>query len=212
VLKNIIASVSIATLGLSLAACSSNNGGVADVTLPGHVGSTVPTSSPATTYTQIELLSRPAVKEVFENFADHQISNAAEPYNDPTLQSRIISTADFVRPPNTTTGTDIGQTLATVLYPNVLRVNLADTTSSANFLAVETGGATGGNFGGRDPNNNVIETELGALFGKTLVSLGVIKEDGEENNCLSSQNLNNPTAQQKTQLATSTFPFLANPH
>ena len=39
-------------------------------------------------YKQIELLSRPAVKEAFEMFEDHNKTNRSEPYADPVLKSR----------------------------------------------------------------------------------------------------------------------------
>lgn len=204
--KSILATLSISALGFAIAGCSSNNGGVADVTLPGHVGSQVPPAT--TTYTQIELLSRPAVKEVFETFATHATSNAAEPYADPTIQTNIQAFTDAVRPPNAAKGTDYGKVLASVLYPNVLQVDLSDTTDAATYLGIETGGVTGGKFGGRDPSNDVIDISLGALFGNVLTLVGV-PDDGEENNCLSTQNITKPNP---TQAATSTFPYLATPH
>ena len=41
-------------------------------------------------YRQIELLSRPAVKEVFEAFSSHDKTNRSEPYADKTIKSQIL--------------------------------------------------------------------------------------------------------------------------
>jgi hypothetical protein len=184
---------------LLLSGC--NGGGGASIPGgPGQVGG-------KQAYVQIELLSRPAVKEVFEEFVDHQVTNAAEPYNDPTLQGQIVSFTDALRPPNAQVGSDYGKALASVLYPNVYLVNLAST-SKASYLGYETNGATGGTFGGRDINDDVVDISLGALFGNTLSKLGLQPEDNEENNCLSSDNV----AQAPSQSKTATFPYLPVPH
>jgi hypothetical protein len=160
-------------------------------------------------YSQIERLSRPAIKEVFEPFNDHKISNAAEPYNDPTIQADIIATEDYVRPPNATKGTDYGKTLAGILYPDEYTVDLSQTGVKAAYLGVETKGATGSLFGGRDLTDDVVGISLGALFGNTLSTVApVTADDGEENNCLSTENL----AQRASQTQTATFPYFSPPH
>jgi hypothetical protein len=161
--------IAVAALALGLVAC----GGTTSVLSPQpHL----PTPPAAQSYIQIERLSRPAVKEVFEPFQEHQITNAVEPYKDPTIQAAIKGTEDALRPP-------------TAQY----------------FLSAELS-PTG--FGGRAPNDDVIDLELGVLFGKTLSAVGVIPDDMEENDCLSSQNL--PT-EAPAKLTTSTFPYLPNP-
>ena len=188
-----IASVALGLLAVVLSGCSST-----------------PLISPAPntqSYQQIELLSRPAVKELFEKFVDHQITNTAEPYNDPTLQGEIQSFTDALRPPNAGKGSDYGKALASILYPNEYAVDLSQT-GKASYLGVETGGATGGKFGGRDIADNVIDISLGAVFGKTLPTLGVQPEDNEENNCLTSQHV----ALNATQTPGASFPYLAAPH
>jgi|GEM_PF-2508927 len=188
--------VAPAVLGLGLTAC-----GGGSVTL-----SPQPSSAPvATKYVQIERLSRPAIKEVFEPFQQHQISNAAEPYLDSTIQNAIKTTEDTLRPP--TASTDYGAALAGVLYPDEYLVNLAGATTplaltGQYFLSAELS-PTG--FGGRAPNDDVIDLELGALFGKTLSAVGLIADDHEENNCLSSQNIASESPAKKT---TGTFPYL----
>ncbi|HEX3467562.1 MAG TPA: DUF4331 family protein [Candidatus Elarobacter sp.] len=207
----IIALGALGALALGLVAC--NGGSVS--TRPFNTGSAYatpnPTNPPASTqsYIQIELLARPAVKEVFENFNDHKTTNAVEPYAgspaDP-LQAEIKSFEDTVRPPKA--GLDYGATLASILYPNELVANIGDTADNASYLGVETGGATGGKFGGRDLGDDVVDISLGALFGNTLSKLGVIGDDGEENACLSNEHV----AQNPNQAKGATFPYAAPPH
>lgn len=180
-------------LPILIVGCSSNNPSLPRTT--------------QTKYVQIELLSRPAVKEVFEKFVDHQITNGAEPYNDPTLQGEIQSFTDALRPPNPGIGSDYGKALASILYPNAYIVDLSQG-GKASYLGVETGGATGGKFGGRDISDDVVNISLGAIFGHTLAALGVQPEDNEENACISAQNVTQRPSQSKM----GTFPYLASPH
>jgi hypothetical protein len=181
-----------ATAVLALAGC---NGGSTSAT---------PVATSKTTYTQIERLARPAVKEVFEKFVDHQTSNAAEPYNDPTLQAQIMGLTDALRPPNTTLGSDYGKKLAAILYPDEYTVDLSKA-GPASYLGIET---TGGTFGGRAVTDNVVDISLGAIFGHTLATIAAQPEDNEENNCLTTQNV----AQNPSQAPTATFPYLPAPH
>jgi hypothetical protein len=180
-------------LALGISGCSS----------PGNVVSPIHHSA---TYTQIELLSRPAIKEVFEPYQDHQKTNVVEPYADTTIQNDIVTTEDALRPPTGTT--DYGKALAGVLYPDEYLVNLSGATpaSGTYFLSYEVSG--GADFGGRAPNDDVVGLELGVLFGKTLSSLGIIADDGEENNCLSAQNI----TEDPSKKTTATFPYLPVPH
>jgi hypothetical protein len=187
-----------AALAVALGACNSGSS-----TPPPPIGFTAQTH-----YQQIELLSRPAVKELFEKFVDHQISNASEPYNDPTLQGEIQSFTDALRPPKN--GADYGAVLAKVLYPNEYTVDLSQTGGAA-YLGNETGGATSATkstFGGRAVTDDVIDISLGAVFGNTLPALGLVPDDGQENNCLTAQNI----VQRPSQIPTTTFPYLAVPH
>ena len=209
-LKYIFSLTAIGALGLGLAGCGGSNSAVPTVGSTG-LATPLPTNPPASaaSYVQIELLSRPAVKEVFENFNDHKITNAVEPYAgspaDP-LQAEIKATENTVRPP--AGNANFGAALQSVLYPNVYIVDLSNTTDRATYLGVETGGATGGKFGGRDPGDDVIGISLGVAFGNTLVKLGVQPEDNEENACISAENV----TQSPSQTRTSTFPYLAGPH
>ena len=211
--KSIATLAAAGTLCVALAAC--NGGSVSPPPFnsgPNPFASPLPSNPTVSTqsYVQIELLARPAIKEVFENFVDHKTTNAVEPYAgaaaDP-LPNAIVKFEDTVRPPNAALGTDYGKTLASILYPNEYTVDLSST-DSASYLGVETGGATGGKFGGRDIGDDVVNISLGALFGKTLSALKVLPDDGEENNCLSTENLSQNASQSKL----SSFPYLAPPH
>ena len=101
--------------------------------------------SAGTAYKQIELLSRPAVKEAFEAFEDHNKTNRSEPYADPVLKRQIKSFSLMFRSENW------ADTLQAVLYPNVMKADLSQNTKKAAYLGYETGGATGSKFGGRAP-------------------------------------------------------------
>ncbi len=159
-----------------------------------------PTNPPAaTTYKQIELLSRPAVKEAFEMFEDHNKTNRSEPYADPVLKSQIKSFALMFRSKKT------ADTLQAVLYPNVMKADLSQNTSKAAYLGYETGGATGSKYGGRALDDDVIDISLGALFGNTLSALNLIPDDHKEAPCLTTDNV----AYDKSN--TTTFPYVQAP-
>jgi len=167
--------VTAALAGAVVAACSSSS------TLNPF---TPPSSSPgATTYTQIELLARPAVKEAFEAFEDHNKTNRSEPYADPVLKSQIKSFALNFRSETT------AATLQAVLYPNVMKVDLSQNVTTASYLGYETGGATGSKFGGRALSDDIIDISLGALFGNTLSALHLIPDDHKEAPCLTTDNV-----------------------
>ena len=206
-MKIIRSLATVGALGLSLAACSSNNNG--PTLTPGPPNNVVQPTGP---FTQIERLSRPAVKEVFETFVQHQQSNAVEPYNDPVVQGAIKSTEDALRPP--TANTDYGAALQGVLYPDEYAVDLTQT--KGGYLGVETKGALGqGTFGGRNINDDVIGVSLLALFGNGLSTLGLQPDDNQENPCIASQG-GKPLAPalniDPTQASTTTFPYLNTPH
>jgi len=206
-IKHITTFSILAAFGIGLSGCGGNgNGGV--VLTPG------PPGSPTTQYIQIERLSRPAIKEVFEPFQHHQISNAVEPYNDPTIQGDIVGTENALRPSTATT--NYGTKLASILYPDEYFVNLGGAAPAGAdpyyFLSADLDPTK---FGGRAPNDDVIYLELGALFGGLLPTLGLIADDNQENNCMSSQNIAGPRlpgGQNPSKLASNTFPYLAQPH
>jgi hypothetical protein len=156
-----------------------------------------PTGS--TVYNQIELLSRPAVKEVFELFEDHNKTNRAEPYADPVIQAQIKSFTLMFRSKKN------ADTLQAVLYPNVLKADLSQDVTTASYLGYETGGATGSKWGGRALDDDIVDISLGAIFGNTLSALGLIPDDKKEAPCLALDNV----AYDKSN--TTTFPYIQAP-
>ena len=153
---------------------------------------------------QIELLSRPAVKELFEVFDEHAITNVAEPYDDLLIKNIIPFFAHYVAGRSTA----ISNTLGAVLYPNEIAADISQPGPAA-YLGVETGGATGGKFGGRGLTDDVIGISLGAVFGSTIPALGLTPDDHKENLCLAAEHVASGQGGQQTQAA---FPFLAPPH
>lgn len=182
--------VAIALAGAIVGGCTSSS-----VLTP--IGPTSPPSG--TSYKQIELLSRPAVKEVFEMFEDHNKTNRSEPYADPVLEGQIKSFSLMFR------SKTWAETLQAILYPNVMKVDLSQNTRKAAYLGYETGGATGSKFGGRALDDDVIDISLGAIFGNTLSALGLIPDDHKEAPCLTTDNV----AYDK--MNTTTFPYIQAP-
>jgi hypothetical protein len=184
--------IAVTIAGAIVGGCSSNSSGFN----PGGGPTPVPG---ATVYKQIELLSRPAVKEAFELFEDHNKTNRSEPYNDPVLSSQIKSFSLMFR------GKKWADTLQAILYPNVMKSDLSQDTTKAAYLGYETGGATGSKFGGRALDDDVIDISLGAIFGNTLSALNLIPDDHKEAPCLTTDNV----AYDKSN--TTTFPYIQAP-
>jgi hypothetical protein len=155
-------------------------------------------------YTQTELLSRPAVKELFEVFAQHATTNVSDPYNDPTLKNAIGYFMTNVAGRSAA----ISSTVQSVLYPNELIADVSQPGPAA-YLGVETGGATGSKFGGRGLTDDVIDTSLGVVFGNTIPALGLTPDDHKENLCLAAEHVSSSQGGAQTQ---SGFPYLARPH
>jgi hypothetical protein len=183
--------VALALAGAIVGGCSSN---AANVTPPPGGG-----SGGTGIYKQIELLSRPAVKEAFELFEDHNKTNRSEPYADPVLQSQIKSFSLNFR------SAQWADTLQAILYPNVMKADLSQNVTTASYLGYETGGATGSKFGGRALDDDVIDISLGAIFGNTLSALGFIPDDHKEVPCLTTDNV--PYDKSNT----TTFPYIQSP-
>ena len=116
-------------------------------------------------------------------FEDHNKTNRSEPYDDPVLQGQILSFAEMFR------SKQWSQTLQAILYPNVMKADLSQNTTTAAYLGYETGGATGSKFGGRALDDDIIDISLGAIFGNTLSALGLIPDDGKEAPCLAQDNV-----------------------
>jgi hypothetical protein len=203
-MRTIIASAVTAAVALSaLAACSSSS----STTVNGQ-----------SQYQQIERLSRPAIKEVFESFANHDATNRSAPTTDGQLQTSIQT---FLGPPpngvaNRSTAT--ANFIVGVLIPDETQADLSVTvagcstpnTPCAAYLGHETGGATGTTFGGRWLNDDVVKTSLGIIFGNTVAALGGAPNDNNESWCLTDQNLS--TGEGTFQTYSAAFPYVNAPY
>ncbi len=191
--------IAVAIAGAIVGGCSSSR--VVPPAGGSGVSDSVRTGAPLAkkSYIQIELLSRPAVKEAFEMYEDHNKTNRSEPYADHVLKRQIRTFAEAFRSRKTAV------TLQAILYPNVMKADLSQNVTTASYLGYETGGATGSKFGGRGLDDDVIDISLGALFGNTLSALGLIPDDHKEAPCLATDNV----AYDKSN--TTMFPYIQAP-
>ena len=175
-------------------------------------GSSTPPSTgsgSAAQYQQIERLARPAVKELFQQYANHDATNRTPPWQQPassqTLYQEIGSFTTAIA------GRDAAHaaTLQAILIPDELAADLSQSGSAA-YLGVETGGATGGRFGGRGLADDVIDISLGAVFGNTLTALGLVPDDGKQSPCLTTDNV--PQQNALDNVTPATFPYVGAPH
>ena len=187
---------------------SSCNGGATNV--PNlNTGAT----GPGAQYIQVERLARPAVKELFQQFANHDGTNRTSPAQTPlssqTLYQEIGSFTTTVagRSPA------IASTLQAILIPDEIAADLSQA-GTASYLGVETGGATnpsGGKFGGRGLPDDVIDISLGAVFGKTIPTVvPSVPDDNKESPCLTTDNVPQKNAQDNVTPAV--FPYVGAPH
>ncbi|MDQ6825852.1 MAG: DUF4331 domain-containing protein [Candidatus Eremiobacteraeota bacterium] len=154
-------------------------------------------------YYQVERFARPAEKEVFTSYDSHGQLNISIPRDGDAEFARMIyafTTQVAHRSPA------IATVLAKVLTPYVMKVDLAQPGPAA-YLGVETNGATGGKFGGRKLQDDVIDTSLKAIFGNTIPALHLAPEDGHESPCLETDNVG-PGLHQFHNY----FPYLGNPN
>jgi hypothetical protein len=157
-------------------------------------------------YNQVDRLARPAVNEVFAAAGNgrHKINNEITPAQDSTqlandIRSFALNTAGR--------SAATANVLVAVLVPDVLVADLNQPTSeAAAYLGSETGGATGGKFGGRKLQDDVVDISLGAIFGTTVSALGLAPADGKEIPTLTSDNVGAGAKHFQT-----TFPYLGVP-
>ena len=204
----VIPVVVLSALALAFAGCNSTSSTIANNLPP-----------PAAQYQQIERLSRPAIKEAFETFANHDQTNRSAPTADVALKSAITT---FLGPPGA--GGVANRSAATanfivsVLIPDEMKVDLSQNVAGcgpanapcAAYLGVETGGVTGSKFGGRWLNDDTIKTSLGIIFGNTVAALGGAPDDGNESWCLSDDNLSGKEG--AFQNYSATFPYVNVPY
>lgn len=154
-------------------------------------------------FVQIDRLARPAVNELFATAENNQHlkNNQVAPKDDASAIGADIQFFMINAAGRSQATTDA---LKSVLVPDVLVADLSQTTPA--YLGVETGGATGGKFGGRALTDDVIDISLGAVFGNTISALGLAPDDGKEIATLTSDNVG-PGGKHFT----NTFPYLGAP-
>ncbi len=177
---------------------------------------------------QVERLGRPAVKEAFEAFERHDVTNKSSPWNDPLLARDIV--AFMSSPRGAHRSMRLAKAVEGVLIPDEIEANLA-MDGPARYLAVETKGKSalpvgvvravpnfplGGikkalgdpyrQFGGRDPSSPVVDLSLGVIFGTLGEKVGLAPPDGQSTACLTSDNVQPPDRG-----VTKTFPYIGNP-
>ncbi len=158
----------------------------------------------AQTFVQRDRLARPVVNEVFATFANnrHFINDTDNPTDDAAQLKQDIES--FLTVP-AGRSRQIKDVIESVLVPDVMIVDLSKPGPAA-YLGVETGGATGGLFGGRKLTDDVVDTSLGIVFGNTVPALGLAPDDGKEIPSLVSDNVGPGGKHYRA-----TFPYLGNP-
>ena len=139
-------------------------------------------------YHQQDRLARPAVNEALATVSAlrHHTNNTDNPTDDGgQLKKDIESFLTF--PAGRSTA--IKNAIEAVLVPDVMIADLSQTGVHAAYLGVETKGLAGSKFGGRALTDDVIDVDLGAIFGNLIPALsnldptlfgGVIPDDGKE--------------------------------
>ncbi len=130
---------------LALAACSDNS------------NTTAPTTR---AYDQVQRLGNPLVSEVFLMKRDHAFHGSIGPASD------VAAFASTVKAFPTAFGRDtiIGHTLAAVLLPDMLIVQLDKPTNTSGWLSW----ALADGWGGRNTSDDVVDAGLTAIFGPLL--------------------------------------------
>lgn len=160
--------------------------------------------SPGQTYKQVDRLARPAVNEVFATVANdrHKANDEIAPTQDAaSLKGDITNFMTNVAGRSAAT-TNV---VAAVLVPDVLVADLGEGGPAA-YLGSETGGATGGKFGGRKLTDDVVDISLGVIFGNTISALGLAPDDGKEIPTLTSDHVGFEAKHYQP-----TFPYLGAP-
>ncbi len=154
-------------------------------------------------FRQVDRLARPAVNEVFATVANnrHKVNDETQPSQDFSELANDIQ--GFMTFPAGRSQA-ITNVVKAVLVPDVLKANLDG--HGAAYLGYETNGATGGTFGGRALNDDVIDISLGIIFGNTVPALGLAPDDGKEIPSLTSDHVG-PGGKHFTPH----FPYLGSP-
>lgn len=188
---------------LVLAGCGGSSGSSAAPLGVIGVWTTTSTQSGGN-YVQVDRLSRPVINEVFATVANnrHKVNDEDSPSNDHNQLANDIQSFMTFPAGRSQAITDV---VKAVIVPDVMKVDLSKSGEAA-YLGVETGGATGGKFGGRKLEDDVVDISLGIVFGNTIPALGLAPDDGNELAAFTSDHVD---ASGKHFLAA--FPYLGDP-
>lgn len=155
------------------------------------------------TFLQQERLARPVVNEVLATVANnrHMVNNINNPTNDPSELRKDVR--GFMKFPAGRSDA-ITNVVDAVLIPDVMVADLSKRTPAA-YLGVETKGATGGTFGGRKLQDDVVDISLGVVFGTTISDLKLAPADGKQSPSLTTDNVG------PSKVYLNVFPYLPNP-
>lgn len=146
--NRVLATLGAVALIVAAGACSDDNN---DVTGP----------QSDRVYVQVERLGNPLVSEVFLAKRNHGFHNAGKPSTD--VANHATELKAFV---TTVAGrqASVGNTLATVLLPDMLIVQTDKATTTAGWLSW----ALANGYGGRKLSDDVVDAGLAAIFGNLL--------------------------------------------
>ena len=167
----------------------------------------LPGGAPDFQYVQQDRLARPAVNEALATVTArrHEVNNKDNPTDDRNqLYHDIV--AFMTNPKAAGRSGDVATALANVLTPDVMQADLSVMGVKASYLGVETGGFTGGKFGGRDLKDDVIDTDLMGIFGPVIPALGLAPDDHAEKPQFEKDNVGPHDD------FLDVFPYLGNPH
>ena len=174
----------------------------------------VATGAPGFQFVQQDRLARPAVNEALATVTNrrHEANNKINPPQD--LGSIGVDIFTFMTNPNgANRSPDVANALVGVLTPDVMVADLANMTDKASYLGVETGGFTGGKFGGRALTDDIIDIDLLAIFGPVIPLLKLAADDGRELPQFSTDNIGPHSDYQiGAPYLPVAFPYLGNPH
>ena len=182
-----------ALVGLALATgCNSDSA----LTAVGEPAAARNGAKEATVYTQLDFLGNPLVAEVTIVKANHNAYNRTMPYASNTYKPQTV---DFIvnvagRPQA------YAETVAGVLYPDMLIVDSSKPASSAGWLSW----ALANGYGGRKLTDDVVDVGLYAIFSSLLSPDGASCAPGALPLCTDNVNTNDKPFM-------STFPYLAAP-
>ena len=147
-------------------------------------------------YDQLDFLGNPLVSEVTILKANHDAYNRTMPYSSATYRQQTVNFIhDVARRP-----TAYAQTVAGVLYPDMLIVDSSKPASTAGWLSW----ALANGYGGRKLTDDVVDIGLYAIFSSLLSPEGASCAPGALPLCTDNVNANDKPF-------SSTFPYLAAP-